>query len=117
MKTRIKKYISRNTIAIILATAMSFSVFAANSYAHSVYAAGSKAYSKLNTDSPVYGYVYIEVQDKNGNRLINNDNYGTSTSLTTSVNYASYSNHYRARGTFHATIDGIYKNGEKYCYT
>lgn len=82
-----------------------------------VYAAGSKAYSVLNTDSAVYGYVYIEVQDRNGNILTNNENSANTTKLTTSVNYSGYSTHYKARGTFHARIDGVYKTGEKFCYT
>lgn len=115
MKTM--RIIKQGTIALVLTVVLLITVYAANSYAHSVYAAGSKAYSKLNTDSAVYGYVYIEVQDKEGNRLTNNENYGNTTSLTTSVDYSNYPTNYRVRGAFHATIDGVYKSGEKYCYT
>ena len=105
------RMINRSAIALVLIVMLSITALATNSYAHNVYAAGSKAYSVLNTDSAVYGYVYIEVQDRNGNILTN------TTKLTTSVNYSGYSTHYKARGTFHARIDGVYKTGEKFCYT
>ena len=111
------RMINRSAIALVLIVMLSITALATNSYAHNVYAAGSKAYSVLNTDSAVYGYVYIEVQDRNGNILTNNENSANTTKLTTSVHYSGYSTHYKARGTFHARIDGVYKTGEKFCYT
>ena len=111
------RMINRSAIALVLIVMLSITALATNSYAHNVYAAGSKAYSVLNTDSAVYGYVYIEVQDRNGNILTNNENSANTTKLTTSVNYSGYSTHYKARGTFHSRIDGVYKTGKKFCYT
>ena len=67
------RMINRSAIALVLIVMLSITALATNSYAHNVYAAGSKAYSVLNTDSAVYGYVYIEVQDRNGNILTKNE--------------------------------------------
>lgn len=103
--------------ALLIIGSLTVPTFASNSYAHNVYAVGSNAYSILTLDTAVYGYVYIEVQDKNGTVLVNNENYGTSTRLSTSANYSSYTTHYKARGVFHATIDGEYKTSSKTCYT
>jgi hypothetical protein len=114
---KIAQAAKRALIICVLTVVFSIAVFAANSYSHNVYAAGSKAYSKLTTDSAVYGYVYIEVQDKDDNVLVNNENYGNTTKLVTSVDYSSYPAHNHARGVFHATIDGTYKSSEKYCNT